>query len=163
MNTYSRWLTKILLISLILLPIKEDSLLAKIDELKGEFCPNSVFENINAIADPLNVTNNADMFDGVSAETILIRLIFRVLLNTSKISLLVVKTDENDFLIQQFSTFLMYCLYIFQSGKQIRMINNFFMTFLFENREPLQVDERCDRILKRRIKFREFPSIGNNK
>lgn len=125
LNIYNRWLAKILILLLILMPIKEETILLKIEELKSDFSPKTVFENVNTTADPLNVINSADTFQGIEPETILIRFIFRVLTNTSQYCLYLVKTNENEYLVEQISTFLMYCLYIFQSGK--------FFTNLWEN------------------------------
>lgn len=116
---FIRWLSKILIILLILTPLKEDTLLAKINKLKSEFSPSSIFENAVTKADPLNVNNNADTFDKIQAELIFIRFIFRVVSLTSKQCLIAVRNKENDFLVEQFSSFLMHCLYIFQSGKGI--------------------------------------------
>ncbi|KAJ8928271.1 hypothetical protein NQ314_019222 [Rhamnusium bicolor] len=114
---FSRWLSKILILLLILTPLKEETLLIKINNLKSEFSPNSIFENVITKADPLNVNNNAETFQKISAELIFIRFIFRVVSLTSRQCLLVIRNEENSFLIEQFSVFLMQCLYIFQSGK----------------------------------------------
>ncbi|XP_018571399.1 huntingtin [Anoplophora glabripennis] len=122
-GTFNRWLSKILIILLILTPLKEDTLLAKINRLKSEFSPNSIFENVVTKADPLNVNNNADTFEKIPAELIFIRFIFRVISLTSKQCLVTVRSKENNFLIEQFSCFLMHCLYIFQSGSHCKITN----------------------------------------
>ncbi|KAJ8959892.1 hypothetical protein NQ318_011628 [Aromia moschata] len=105
---FVRWLSKILILLLILTPLKEDTLLAKINKVKSEFSPNSIFENVITKADPLNVNNNADTFQKIPAEQIFIRFIFRVVSCTLRLCLLATRNEEGSFLCEQFSVFLMH-------------------------------------------------------
>lgn len=113
--SYTRRLGKILIGLLIISAIKEDTLIAKINELKGEFAPGSIFENCVPTADPLNVLNSVDIFREVPPEMIFVRFLFRVLNLASRICF-EMKNDGNDFFIEEISIFLMYCIHIFQSG-----------------------------------------------
>ncbi|KAJ8914559.1 hypothetical protein NQ315_010023 [Exocentrus adspersus] len=140
---FNRWLSKILILLLILTPLKEDVLLAKINKLKSEFSPKSIFDNVATKADPLNVNNNADTFGKIPAELIFIRFIFRVASLTSK-QCLGGRREKNNFLIEQFSSFLMHCLYIFQSGSHCKITN------------------KCITILNKNIPFDESDVIQLN-
>ncbi|XP_076265784.1 huntingtin isoform X2 [Rhynchophorus ferrugineus] len=111
-----RWISKVILLLLILSPLKEDVLISKINNLKDEFSPGCIHENFIATADPLNVHNNADAFQNVFGEDIIARMFFRVITFTTKHVMELCKNNSNLFLVSQFSVFLMYCLHVFQSG-----------------------------------------------
>ncbi|KAK9879932.1 hypothetical protein WA026_008441 [Henosepilachna vigintioctopunctata] len=115
---FTRWMGKIITILMILSAVKEDVILAKISSLKNNFIPNSVFENIVTTIDPLNVTNNADFFHGLSSEDILLRFVLRSVTLASKKCSLIVEEGENQdqFFMEELSIFLTICLYNFQSG-----------------------------------------------
>lgn len=105
-----------ILLLLIISPLKEEVLLAKINSIKSEFSPGSIFENFTVTADPLNVYNNANVFQNISEEAIIARMIFRVVsIASTEISRNGPNSDA--FFVSLFSTFLMYCSHIFQSGK----------------------------------------------
>ncbi|XP_050315238.1 huntingtin-like [Anthonomus grandis grandis] len=112
---FCRWLSKLILLFLIISPLKEEELLSKINVLKCEFSPGSIFEHVIATADPLNVYNNADTFENLSSETIIARLILRVV---SIISTKIMESSDTneEFLVNQFSSFLLFWSYMFQSG-----------------------------------------------
>lgn len=98
---------------LILSAEKEDFLLGKIDFLKSEFDPESIFDDCVSTADPLNVSNSSDIFQNVSSIEILHRFLFRVINLTSRFCL----EHSEDFLVEELGIFLMFCIHLFQSGK----------------------------------------------
>jgi len=115
-KSIAKWLSKVILLLFIISPLKEGELLAKIEAIKAEFSPGSIYENYVATADPLNVHNNADAFQDVRAEVVMARLIFRV------VAIVCGLISENGprsdrFLVSQLSVFLLYCSHIFQTGK----------------------------------------------
>ncbi|XP_060528068.1 huntingtin [Cylas formicarius] len=117
-----RWLSKIIILLFILTSLKEDDLLWNIDEVKAEFNPGSIFQKVPTTADPLNVHNNADVFNGISPEELVSRLYFRV---ASVVSGEILKrmTDGkvSDFLVSQLTVFLLCCSYTFQSGSHCKI------------------------------------------
>lgn len=117
MSSFNNWLSKINIVLLIILPIKEDLLINKIDQLKSEFSPNSIYENVIAKADPLNVYNNADTFGKLQSETVFVRMIFRVISLIAEKIWLALRNEEECFLAEQFSIFLLHCICLFQFGK----------------------------------------------
>ncbi|CAH1155948.1 unnamed protein product [Phaedon cochleariae] len=123
LKTFNNWLSKILIILLIVTPLREELLLSKINKLKSEFSPGSIFENVTTKADPLNVNNNADTFQKIPAELVFIRFLFRVVSVTSKMCLEVVRHEKETFIFDQSFGFLMHCLYIFQAGNHCRLTN----------------------------------------
>lgn len=115
--SFHNWLAKMYILLLIITPIKEDILLNKIDQLKSEFSPNCIYENVITKADPLNVYNNADTFGKIKAESIFVQMVFRVLSLISAKSLLALKNEEQCFISELFSVFLLHCICLFQFGK----------------------------------------------
>ncbi|XP_044753476.1 huntingtin isoform X2 [Coccinella septempunctata] len=113
---FTWWMGRILTVLIILSPVKEDIILAKISALKNNFIPSSVFENIVVTPDPLNVTNSADFFQYLAPEKILILFIFRTLSLATKKCTLLVEEDEDVFFVKELSIFMMFCLHNFQSG-----------------------------------------------
>lgn len=108
-----RRLGKILISLLILSAEKEDFLLGKINDLKSEFAPGSIFDNCVPTADPLNVLNSADIFQNVSSIKILHRFLFKVINLASRCCL----ESSEDFFVEELGIFLMFCIHLFQSGK----------------------------------------------
>lgn len=84
-------------------------------EIQSDFVPRSIFSNISTTADPLNVTNTTEFFNGIIPEVIFIRYIFRVI-DIAVDKCVTVINNQDFFLIEQLSSFLMFCLNIFQSG-----------------------------------------------
>uniref|UniRef100_A0A6P7F8J4 Huntingtin-like n=1 Tax=Diabrotica virgifera virgifera TaxID=50390 RepID=A0A6P7F8J4_DIAVI len=116
LTTFYNWFSKILILLLLIIPLKEEALLVKINKLKAEFPPAIIFENVTPKADPLNVYNNAETFQNISAEIILIRYLFRILNLVSKRCVMAIKRQEKGFIFEQLFGFLLHCLYMFQSG-----------------------------------------------
>uniref|UniRef100_A0AAR5QD03 Huntingtin n=1 Tax=Dendroctonus ponderosae TaxID=77166 RepID=A0AAR5QD03_DENPD len=114
-HLFSRWISKVIILFFLMSSLKEDKLLSKIDSIKDKFCPGSIFDNFTATSDPLNVYCNTSPFQDMPAENIVATLIFRIIYLTIRV---IANSDlkSNPFLISQFSTFLMYCSHIFQSG-----------------------------------------------
>nr|XP_023020492.1 huntingtin [Leptinotarsa decemlineata] len=110
------WLSKILVLLFVITPVKEETLLSKINKLKHEFSPGSIYDNVVTKADPLNVNNNADTFQRIPAEMIFCRLLFRIVSIMVKQCLLFVREGQEAFLTEQFSGLLLQYLYLFQSG-----------------------------------------------
>lgn len=131
MSSFNNWLSKIYIILLIVTPIQEDILLSKIDQLKSEFSVNSIYENVITKADPLNVYNNADTFGKIQAETIFIRMIFRVISLVAAKSWLVLKHEQKSFIVEQFTVFLLHCICLFQSGRCCKFIKTLFILIIF--------------------------------
>ncbi|XP_030750206.1 huntingtin isoform X2 [Sitophilus oryzae] len=117
----NRWISRIILLLLLLSPLKEDDLHSIIRNSKAKFSPASVFENITTIADPLNVKNDAESFENISEEDIIARMIFRAITIISKEVLEALKNATNHFLVSQFNEFLMYCSHMLQSGSLCRV------------------------------------------
>ncbi|CAG9829715.1 unnamed protein product [Diabrotica balteata] len=115
LTTFNNWFSKILILFLLIIPLKEEALLVKINKLKSEFSPAIIFENVTTKADPLNVYNNAETFQNISAEIILIRYLFRILNLTSKRCVMEIKRQGKGFIFEQLFGFLLHCLYMFQS------------------------------------------------
>lgn len=107
------------LLLLIITLIKEDMLISKIEQLKSEFSPNSIYENVITKADPLNVFNNADTFGNILPETIFVKMVFRVISLIAGKSCLALKNEEKSFIVEQFSVFLLHCICLFQFGKYL--------------------------------------------
>lgn len=91
----------------------------KISELHMDFNPKSVFDVVDYTPDPLNVTSSAHLFDGTSPEKIFARLLFKVIELLSQKCLELMNKDEDEFMVEQFSHFLMFCVYLLSSGKFI--------------------------------------------
>lgn len=68
------------------------------------------------IPDPLNATAIVNLFHGIEPEVILVRLLLKTINTVSQKSLASFKIEEDSFLVEQLSTFMMCCVYIFQSG-----------------------------------------------
>ncbi|XP_008191527.2 huntingtin [Tribolium castaneum] len=141
--SYTRRLAKILIGLLVLSPVKEESLIAKINELKAEFAPGSIFENCAPTADPLNVLNSVDIFREVAPEMIFVRFLFRVLNLASRFCVEVTRDGTNDFFIEEISIFLMYCIHIFQSGSHCKIA-----IFAISNVNVAQLEDISNNFLK---------------
>lgn len=114
-HLFTRWLSKVIILFFLLSSLKEDKLLSKIDSIKDKFCPGSIFENFTAHSDPLNVYCDTSPFQDMSADILVARLILRVIYLVIKV---IANSDSSStFLINQFSTFLLYCSHVFQSGQ----------------------------------------------
>nr|CAH7759250.1 unnamed protein product [Callosobruchus chinensis] len=138
-TVFNNWLAKVQIFLNVLSPLKEDALLSKIDKVKSEFSPASIFENVTTKADPLNVNNNADTFQNIPADLIFVRFLLRIISLSARKCLEVIKDQEDLFLDQQLSAFLMHCLYIFQSGNHTT-ITKTAMRILNENQPCGQHD-----------------------
>lgn len=102
---------------LILSQSKEDLFLSKIMETKLNFGTKIIHKNITLNMDPLNVTKTFDYFEGLSPELIFNRFLFRVVEICVEKLLSIYQNEESTFIVKEFGVFLMFCLYIFQSGK----------------------------------------------
>lgn len=115
------WLGMILTLSMPISQVKEDVLLMRIGEIQTEFAVRSVFDVITneLVLDPLNVTNPSHILNGISASEIFARFIFRVVNITSDKCIAIFNEEGhcNNYIFEQFSVFLMYCIHMFQSGK----------------------------------------------
>lgn len=105
-----------LILLLILGQIKEEFLLLKMAELQADFDPACIFANISFTPDPLNVTAYSNFLDGLSPQLIFVRFIFRTIEIAIQRCLHIAQNEEDGFLVEQLSLFLMCCLYILQSG-----------------------------------------------
>lgn len=102
---------------LILFQVKEELFLSKILETKFEFGFKIKGENDSATKmDPLNVTKITGCSDGLLPELIFNRFIFQTIDVFVEKVVHVIKNEENDFVTKELTLFLIYCLYIFQSG-----------------------------------------------
>lgn len=88
-------------------------------EVQSEFSPSSVFQNISTTADPLNVTSTTDFFNGILPEIIFVRYLFRVINTVISRCVEIIGNGEDLFIVEQFSSFLMFCLHILQSGREL--------------------------------------------
>lgn len=102
---------------LIVTQVKEDILILKIMETQGKFSLQSVCEHAFATTDPLNVVNASNYLEQLSPEVIFVRYIFRVIEIATDKCLQVARNEEDDFIVEELSIFLMHCLNIFQSGR----------------------------------------------
>ncbi|KAF5303786.1 hypothetical protein FQR65_LT08121 [Abscondita terminalis] len=126
LNHVNRWLGKILSLLLIVSQIKEELLLLKIMEIHTDFVPRSVFRNVMTTSDPLNVRNTSEFFNDIFPEEIFVRYIFRVIDIAIEKCVDVVNTQSSQeelFLIEQTSSFLLFCMHIFQSGSHCKIAN----------------------------------------
>ncbi|CAH2020477.1 unnamed protein product, partial [Acanthoscelides obtectus] len=105
-SVFNSWLAKVQILLNVLSPLKEDTLLSKIEKLKSEFSPASIFENVTTKADPLNVNNNAETFQNIRAEFIFVRFLLRIISLSAKKCFEVIQNQEGGFLMQQVSAFL---------------------------------------------------------
>ncbi|KAK4875471.1 hypothetical protein RN001_011893 [Aquatica leii] len=122
----NRWLGKILSLLLIVSQVKEELLLLKIMEVHSDFAPRSVFRNVITTSDPLNVSNTNEFFNDMFPEIIFVRYIFRVIDIAVEKCVDIVNsqsTQEELFLIEQTSSFLLFCMHIFQSGSHCKIAN----------------------------------------
>lgn len=114
------WMGMVLTLSMTIAQVKEDVLLMRIAEVQSEFSVRSVFDvSPNEVTpDPLNVTNPTHLLDGVPASEIFARFIFRVVNIASEKCCGVFNEDGNcdNYIFEQFSVFLVYCIHMFQSG-----------------------------------------------
>lgn len=113
----NNWLAKTLILFLIVSQIKEDILILKIIETQAKFSLHSVFEHAPATSDPLNVVNTGSYLAQLSPEVIFVRYIFRVIEITTEKCLQIARNEDDNFLVEEFSMFLMHCMSVFQSGK----------------------------------------------
>jgi hypothetical protein len=125
-----RRLAKIVIVFLILSPLKEETLISKMNELKADFAPGSIFENCVPTADPLNVLNSVDIFQGISPEMIFVRFLFKVLTLVSRRCVEIGENGGDDFFVEEIAIFLTYCVHVFQSGKSLFIeIRQYFLVF----------------------------------
>ncbi|XP_017781525.1 PREDICTED: huntingtin [Nicrophorus vespilloides] len=115
-----RYLGKVSILLLILSRMKEDKLLLRIADNQMEFAPESVYVHI-VEPDPLNVTKICDVLSHVQPEVVLLRFLFRIVHISLNKCVEIAQNQEHDFVVKQFSFFLMYCLYIFQSGNYTKI------------------------------------------
>lgn len=119
----NRWLSKIIILFLIVSQIKEEVLILKILETQAQFSLQSIFEHAPATSDPLNVVNTATYLEHLSPEVIFVRYIFRVIEIATEKCLLVARNDgDGNFVVEALSLFLMHCMNVFQSGKSLKII-----------------------------------------
>lgn len=86
-------------------------------ETQTKFSLQSVFEHAPATSDPLNVVNTSSYLEQLSPEVIFVRYIFRVIEIATERCLMVARNEDDDFIVEELSMFLMHCLYVFQSGE----------------------------------------------
>lgn len=127
----NRWFSKIIILLLIVSKTKEELLLLKIAEVKDKFIPQSVFRYTSVTADPLNVTNTSQVLDNIQAESVFVRFIFRTIDIVVNHCVGLCGTQKDMFLIEQLSSFLLFCLHIFQSGEFSVKVFQIF-TFYFQ-------------------------------
>lgn len=116
----NRWLGMIISLMFLISQVKEEVLLMRINEIKSEFSVRSVFKlDLNDVSDPLNVSKVTHYLEEIPAEEIFARFIFQTLKTTINNCLQIFIKDGNcdDYIFQQFSTFLMYCVHMCHSGK----------------------------------------------
>ncbi|CAG9862370.1 unnamed protein product [Phyllotreta striolata] len=113
---FRNWFSKIDILFLLIIPVKENALLAKINRLKSEFSPGCIFENVKTKADPLNVNNNADTFQDISSEVIFVKYLFRILHVSSGRCLIEIERAEEGFVVEQLFGFLVHCCYLFHKA-----------------------------------------------
>lgn len=104
-----------LILFLVFSQVKEEAFLAKVLETRLEFgfmCNDESMAN----TDPLNVTKITDCYDGLSPELIFNRFIFQTIDVYVEKVVDVIRNEESDFIIKEFTMFLINCLHIFQSG-----------------------------------------------
>ncbi|KAF5273906.1 hypothetical protein FQA39_LY01021 [Lamprigera yunnana] len=126
LSNVNRWLGKILSLLLIVLQVKEELFLLKIMEVHLEFSPRSVFRNVKTTFDPLNVSNGSNIFNDMFPEIIFVRYIFRIIDIAVEKCVEIINiptTQEEIFLIEQSSSFLLFCMHIFQSGSHCKIAN----------------------------------------
>lgn len=112
--------------------MKEDTLISKINDLKADFAPGSIFENCIPTADPLNVLRSVDIFQGIPPEMIVVKFLFKLLNLASRHC----TKCEDDFFVEEISILLMYFVYIFQSGSHCKLA-----VYTISNIEIIQISE----------------------
>ncbi|XP_063922689.1 huntingtin isoform X2 [Zophobas morio] len=138
--SFTRRLAKVLIAVLVISPLKEEILISKINELKADFAPGCVFEKYVPKADPLNVLNSVDIFHDIPAEMIFVRYLFKILgLASRRCS----EKPGDDFLVEEVSILLMYCVHIFQSGSHCKIA-----VYAISNTKAFHLDEISNNFLK---------------
>lgn len=132
---------KVLILLLILSQVKEEVFLAKILETKLEFGLKAICKHRTTNTDPLNVTKIADFYDRMQPEIIFNRFVFQTIEVYVERIVNVVRNEENNFIVKEFTLFLIYCLHIYQSGNinlssifLILVAARIYLIFLFEFR-----------------------------
>lgn len=116
---FSRWLGMIVSLLLLISQVKEDILLMKMNESKMEFAVRSIFRlHITEAPDPLNVSKVAHCLEEISSDEIFARFIFCTIDVIIDECLQVFYKDGccENYIFEQFSTFLMYCVHMCHSG-----------------------------------------------
>lgn len=122
----NRWLGTIVSLMLLISQVKEDVLLMRIAEIKEEFSARSVFRlEVNEVPDPLNVSKVTHYLEDIPSEEIFARFIFRTVTIIVEKCLRVFEEEGHceNYIFQQFSTFLMYCVHMCHSGSHCKVAN----------------------------------------
>lgn len=155
--TFLNWFSKIVILLLLIISLKEDTLLSKINRLKSEFSPSIIFENVKTKADPLNVYNNAETFQHISAELVFIKFILRILNVCSKLCILELNSKKNEFNVELLFGFLMHCLYMFQSGNHPSITKTVTTTLNanipFDENDDMEINCINDQFLKLAVSY----------
>lgn len=96
--------------------VKEEILLSKILETQEEFSPGSIFPGVKSNSDPLNVSNSTNFLERLAPEVIFVKYIFRIVEFVVQKCVILTKEQQDDYLVEIFSMFLMLLLHIFESG-----------------------------------------------
>lgn len=115
----NRWLGMVVSLMLLISQVKEEILLMRMSEVKSEFSVRSVFRiDVNEVPDPLNVSKVAHYLEDIPSEEIFARFIFQAIKITidSCQQVFIENGNCDNFIFQQFSTFLMYCVHMCHSG-----------------------------------------------
>lgn len=142
---------KILTILVTIIRFEENVLLKGIRESSGNFAPECVFDRISVKSDPLNVTNVGTCFEALTADTILVKFLFRVLELISGKCRSVIANEEvekgHSFLLEQLSHLLLILTYVFRAGRcffsDFRKINTLFVPIIATGNHRTLVDCTC--------------------
>lgn len=117
MASMHRWIGSVLSILFTLSSVREDVLLYKLNSIRIDIPIRSIYTKLIQNYDPLNATSSSQSIHNIPPEEIFARFLFRVIhiicerLEKSPVN------EQNDYLIEQFSTFLLFCIYMFERGK----------------------------------------------
>lgn len=116
----SRWLGMVISLMLLISRVKEDVLLMRMNEAKTDFAVRTCFRLESCdVPDPLNVSKVARSLEDVGAEEIFARFIFHTVDVIIEKCLEIFYEDGHceNYIFEQFSTFLMFCVHMCHSGK----------------------------------------------
>lgn len=116
LSLINRWLSKLIISFIIITQVKEDALILKILETQSRFAPGCILNGVRVNTDPLNVSNSVNYLEKIPPEIIFVKYLFRVIDLIAARCVSIAKKEEQDYLVEAFSIFLMYCIHIFESG-----------------------------------------------